>query len=365
MSLDNKNSYFEINICGRRLKKDVEIISQCEDIIEPILSRLNSEESYVAYNYKGNDYNVSVWFKTKTRKRLSTLRNAIIKSRLIIDNSTELQQRGKDEDLSKLLSKMATQPTFVDCNSLRKADYNNRISSQLAASKQSDRYMLFSDIEDPELYTGTDIDILKDKNNWYGWQKKLYEMIFDKRGRIKNAVEREIIFIEDPYGNSGKSTFWKWLYLTNRNEIGILSEATSSQIKANIVGLGDKRLYIIDLPRTESKEGTTGLLNALEALKNGMINTSMYGSTEVLCITPPWIVITGNSMPSGSWTPDRWKVFKIKNNSKKEWVDVSPQRRKLAKEEIILDNKIKKLSKVKKIEQLNRLKKSELALSNM
>ena len=117
--------------------------------------------------------------------------------------------------------------------------------------------------QDVSTYRGEDINILNDKKNWFDWQKKLYDLLFDKNGEFRKAKVREIIFIEDKYGNSGKSTFWKWLYIFHPREIGLLSEASGSQLKANIVKLGARKLYFIDLPRTEGDVGTKPLINTL------------------------------------------------------------------------------------------------------
>lgn len=120
-------------------------------------------------------------------------------------------------------------------------------------------------------YSGADIEVLNDRSNWYEWQKKIYQIIFEDSDTIKQAYHREIIFIVDTIGNSGKSIFWKWLYLKNQRDIGFLSEGRASQIKANIFKLGPKKLYIIDLPRTPAAIGTASLINAIEELKNGMV----------------------------------------------------------------------------------------------
>lgn len=358
MTLNNKNSYFCISVIGNTKpgENESQIISNFEDIVEPTLSKMLADEVHIAKKNKEEgpySWEILLMFRTKNRKRLSVLRNSIRKTNLFLDDEIELTST---DLLFDYQNQKRYGPIAQTQQALTKVEYKNLIN---ALKKQKD-IKFFKDKE-AETYKGKDIEMLNEKRNWYEWQLKLYDMIFDKLDRIKDSVEREIIFIEDPKGNGGKSTFWKWLYIHNQEEIGILSEASTSQLKGTIVNLGEKKLYIVDLPRNNSQQGTTDLLNALESLKNGLINTSMYGSAEILYMAPPWIVITGNSMPSGSWTPDRWKVFEITNN--KDWKDVSLARRSRVKQEIILDNKIKNLSSVKKEIQLNKLLKSQKALS--
>ena len=132
-------------------------------------------------------------------------------------------------------------------------------------------------------------------------------MLFTEHGTYRQADERKIIFIEDLKGKTGKSKFWKYLYSKDSDTIEVLNEATSNQLKSNIVKLGGKKLYIVDLPRTSENgnESYNALMNSIESLKNGIINSSFRGGTGVLITSPPWIVIAGNKMPEGNWTPDR------------------------------------------------------------
>lgn len=108
-----------------------------------------------------------------------------------------------------------------------------------------------------------------------------------------------------------------------------------------------KKVFLIDLPRTED-QSMNGLLNAVEMLKNGLINSSMYGKANVSLMDPPWVIIGGNTqLPMAGFTPDRWKVFEI--NDKKELVDVSKEKQKLAKK-LIRFRAIEKEAELKKLE---------------
>lgn len=354
--MDNKNSFFHIEFrCLNKVNDN--LVSSFEDDMEPILNKMGASPDVFIYTTPEKN-RIGFLFKTSQRKRISLLRNAIKKSiNPIITNEIGYLQDFNNKSI-EFKTSILNKPILELCTALTKSKYINEIEKY----KTDPIYKIYNN---EITYNGNDIKILNDRKNWYPWQIKFYEMKFNKVNKIKDATDREILFIEDINGNCGKSTFWKWLYINHNTDIGILSEASSSQIKANIVGLGTKKLYIIDLPRTQSESGTAGLINALESLKNGMINTSMYGSTDVLCMSPPWIVLTGNSMPLSSWTPDRWKVFSI-NNKTKDWKDISKEKRKEAKEQIIIEQKIQRRKfdlKKKQIEEIDQIiKKSQRVL---
>jgi hypothetical protein len=111
--------------------------------------------------------------------------------------------------------------------------------------------------------------------------------------------------------------------------------------------LNGKKVFLIDLPRTED-QSMNGLLNAIEMLKNGLINSSMYGKANVSLMDPPWVIIGGNSqLPMAGFTPDRLKVFEI--NNKKELVDISKKKQDLAKKLIKYRN-IEKQAELKRLD---------------
>lgn len=326
-----------------------EFITATENFMEPVISQLGKlDDLLIATQKVKRDFDNKVvpergkivyLIRTNQRKRLARIRNLINKN-VTLDHLVE-----SNNGNAKFARNKLSRPSLQACIPLSKTQFEERTLYY----EQHPNYSIRAERDDS--YKGNDIAILHDRNNWYKWQKKLYDTIFDEYDHIRDAVSREIIFIEDPNGNSGKSTFWKWLYTKHSRDIGLLSEASSSQLKANLVRLGVKKLYIVDLPRTSGDVGTAPLINVLESLKNGLLNTSMYGSAEVLRMDPPWIVLTGNSVPSSSWTPDRWTVYTIRAEGRKDWMDVSEIHRKLAREEIELDKKLKILKYEKKVER--------------
>lgn len=299
--------------------------SKMETLMEPVLQLMGANDDVYTVVDKYSQ-EITYLFHVKLRRRLGRLKNLLDKY-ITFESLPKVGLRN--------LKKKAEAPILQSVSFLRKETFEKKLAFFQSHPGQ------FEMRQDASTYRGEDITVLNDKKNWFKWQTKLYELLFDKNGDLRKAKEREIIFIEDKYGNSGKSTFWKWLYVFNHHEIGLLSEASSSQLKANIVKLGPKKLYVIDLPRTEGDVGTKPLVNTLESLKNGVINTSMYGSSDVMIMDPPLIVITGNSMPISSWTPDRWVVYSIDNTKNKDWKDISKERRAAAIKSIDIESRTK------------------------
>ena len=307
--------------------------------MEPVLSKMNA--TYETYSISRvtpkNDNQIQeaiFLFKTNTRKRIGLLRNSLSKNINIVELSNETDDYKKATYLSGR------------CEALTKTEFNTILNN----FKENNDYKIYQENQLNYKYNAKDIEILFDNKNWYKWQKKLYELIFNAQGRIKAADNRKIIFIEDPKGNSGKSSFLKYLYYKYKNDIGLITEGTSAQLKKSIVTQGPKKIYCVDLPRTaDSSIGTSGLSNALESLKNGLITSVMYGGgtdNDQLLITPPWIIVTGNDLSGSTWTPDRWEVYRIRKDL--DWENISDQKRKQAIKEIELIKKEKEIEMIKR-----------------
>lgn len=335
---DNKNSYFMVSL-KRNALCPIKTMEQFEDSMEPVLSKMNA--TYETYSVSRvtteNDEQIQeaiFLFKTNTRKRIGLLRNSLAKNINIVELSNETDDYKKATYLSG------------KCEALTKTEFNTILNK----FKESNDYRIHQENQLNYKYNAKDIEILFDNKNWHKWQKNLYKLLFNAQGRIKPADNRKIIFIEDPKGNSGKSSFLKYLYYKYKNDIGLITEGTSAQLKKSIVTQGAKKIYCVDLPRTaDNSIGTSGLSNALESLKNGLITSVMYGGgteSDQLLITPPWIIVTGNDLSGSTWTPDRWEVYKIRKDL--DWENISDQKRKEAIKEIELIKKERKLEMMKR-----------------
>lgn len=317
---DNKNSYFKVSYKlsdKATLTKDLFEKSKIkiENNLHEMLGKLNASNLHFIEN-DNDDLTFYYLFKTASRKRVGQIRNILDKNMAGFDIQTQAQPLTKSD--------------FVEL--IKKCENN----SSLTVVKENVRY------------TGQDLNIFKDKENWWQWQKDLVEMVFRDDFTVKEAKSREIILIRDRQGNSGKSTFVKYLWLQNSEDIGFLIDGTATQIRAGVVGQQQKKVYFVDLPRTSCSEANmAGLMTALEDVKNGLVHKIMYGSGRSLLFDQvPWVILFSNDLPiGGGFSPDRWKVFDLKTmrniskNSKKDvgWIDISQQMQELAEDKILID----------------------------
>lgn len=346
--MDNKNTYFLIKFLFKndKYKNSLpieQLLLTLEEKLDLFLTNVGAtEETYKIYNL--NEINsIEILFKTKIRKRVGVIKNSIRKIvKPIIE--TELQSfEDYNEKLTYLKDKL-NNPYLETCIGCKKSMFDDRFTLVLT---NTNKYTVKSE---SKLYDGKDIAVFNNKEKYYSWQKTLTNLIFEQHGGFKEAHDREIIFIEDKLGNSGKSSFFKYWYTKHGDDIGILSEATASQLRSNIIKLGKRRLYIIDLPRTESELGVKDLINAIEVLKGGFLNSSFFGRGDTRIMNPPHIIVAGNYLPSGSISPDRWKVLTlIKEKDDITCKETSKEKQKEASEEI--EEKVKRKLLIKKFEK--------------
>jgi len=124
---------------------------------------------------------------------------------------------------------------------------------------------------------------------WHeGRQKKQWQLA------VLKAVEeppdaRTIIWVYDPDGGCGKSTFAGYLRVFKGAELLIPGKGADM---AHDLEPG-KALYVVDVPRTQGEYVPWGFV---EQLKNGVIFKSKYESQRVF-MKPPHVVIFSNALP--------------------------------------------------------------------
>lgn len=353
---DNKYHYFCIKLAydplqSKNLLKlndpaNTDVLLQLEGDIEIFFNRIQAtDESYIV---KFDDF-ILIIFKTFTRRRSGVIKNIFLKN-VKLFNDSEFNSFTKVRQKVYAL-KNGTFPHFQEISPLKKTQFYGLLQDY----QDKTGLILQSNISQ---YDGEDIAVFKNRDNWHTWQKDLFNYLFDENEDFRPPSHREILFIFDPFGNTGKSSFVKWLRITYEQEIGIITEANAQQLRSSLITIGKKSLYIVDLPRTKSKQGVNDVLNILEQVKSGMLQSVMYGRHKEMIFEPVHIVVFGNYVPVGGLSTDRFKTWRLERKTGSEDVikeDISKESQLKAKKEIQTNQLAEELNTFKKDDQLSKL----------
>jgi len=128
--------------------------------------------------------------------------------------------------------------------------------------------------------------------------------------------DRTINWVYNAQGCAGKSKLMKYLRMNKEFDFARVPLGTATQIKTSVISKGPHRIYCVDLPRVRgSDERQQELFSALEEIKNGWVESPMYGKTAELLMMPPHVWIFSNEVPNRQFASrDRWRVHTIDNN---------------------------------------------------
>jgi len=131
-------------------------------------------------------------------------------------------------------------------------------------------------------------------------------------GRVSN--DREIEWIYDPIGNTGKTCFAKYLFIKKKWPyfIGGKGNDILHILTTYVMEKGEPEVILFDFPR--SLEGRISYA-AIESIKNGIWSSGKYEGTCV-AINCPRIIILSNWLPDRSeLSADRWWIREIAEGS--------------------------------------------------
>lgn len=157
---------------------------------------------------------------------------------------------------------------------------------------------------DRKIYMGADLPTVL-----LPWQKKLETYL---AGPVN---PRELIWIYDPEGNSGKSAFCK--YMSFHHGACKLTYGNSGDLLNLVSKKRGMKAYLFDLTRTKpALFSSADLYSAMEDVKNGHFVNTKYETEEVL-MDQPHVVIFSNQQPDcGCVSEDRWTMVTIPETSK-------------------------------------------------
>lgn len=141
--------------------------------------------------------------------------------------------------------------------------------------------------------------------DFYEWERSIYDKL------ITEPDPRKIIWLYDHIGNSGKTTFSKWLY-QNLHGVIVLS-GNASDMKNGIIEYFEVKkelpsIVIMNIPRT--KKGFMSWCG-IEEIKDMFFFSGKYHGGFV-CGKPPALICFANHPPDVKKVSlDRWEIYEI------------------------------------------------------
>lgn len=296
-TVENKSSYFVLELVIDQWKNTNEYKTNLENKADLVLASMTVVDT--CYKFMGDSI-ILYLFKSNNRKRKGQLAKYC---QSFLPEDVKYNIEGINYDSFNVYLQSAKKNTNYKLE--QQPDYLN---------------------DKNDSYEGKDLKRFENAKDWYPWQKQIYDSIFldiDGDTHIKEPDPRHIVSLIDIKGNSGKSSFFKWLSYKYPKHIGRIGYGSASQLRSSVVNIGSKPLYIVDLARSKSKnDHPEDLLSVLEDLKSGFVANAMYGSGKTLLMEPPHIIVSSNyAFNYELLSEDRWEIFEIKDK-KLERIDI-------------------------------------------
>lgn len=127
--------------------------------------------------------------------------------------------------------------------------------------------------------------------------------------------DRSVRWIYNKDGNAGKSKLQK--FLCWKGKATMIPMGTATQLKTAVIAKGPFGAYVCNIGRvTGNQESQKDLFSALEAIKDGFVESAMYGKAQTLFMEPPHVIVFSNDLPDLRLASlDRWKVYEVKDQN--------------------------------------------------
>lgn len=152
------------------------------------------------------------------------------------------------------------------------------------------------------------------------WKYRNLELKPWQGSAVADALEqsdRDITVIWDEEGGKGKTTLGKWL-VANHKGTYIPPMTDGMDFMSMVMAKPEDKLYIFDIPRSESAKQKKGLWSAVEQVKNGYVYDKRYQWREKWINPPMIIVFTNEYPPTDALSYDRWRIYRINGEDELE-----------------------------------------------
>lgn len=136
-----------------------------------------------------------------------------------------------------------------------------------------------------------------------GWQRQLADMVHGD-----SHHPREIRFVVDEVGNSGKSWFTRWAISTVPDKVQVLKVGKRDDLAYAVDET--KSIFLFDVPRTQMEFLQ---YSVLEMLKDQLVFSPKYESGMKVLMSTPMVVVFSNEEPDRTkMSADRYNVTRIR-----------------------------------------------------
>lgn len=122
--------------------------------------------------------------------------------------------------------------------------------------------------------------------------------------KLQEQNDRQILWIYDQIGNTGKSLFIKIL-CTKHNTFMMTNKANDNAFRYNY-----EKYIILDISRDKQEYVSYG---AIEQMKNGLVATGKYEGAQKLFPNPKIIVMANFAPETDKLSEDRWDIYEIRD----------------------------------------------------
>lgn len=141
-------------------------------------------------------------------------------------------------------------------------------------------------------------------------EKKLYAWQTSMLAILKTYEERHIHLVYDKVGNNGKSCFTHYMMCyENAEMLPCLNDI--KDLLRMAYDVGEKDIYIFDMPRAINKDRLFQMYGAIETLKSGFCFDDRYGYRRRLMESPNLCIFTNVLPDLDLMSRDRWKIWCI------------------------------------------------------
>ncbi len=161
-----------------------------------------------------------------------------------------------------------------------------------------------SDFEEPPPLTRQLDNFMK--MSMYPWQETVCQW-------TKELDDRSIKLVIDDLGNAGKSILAEYLeYKGDAYEIPPFR--LMEDIMACVMSVGEKKAYLVDMPRAMKKDKLSEFYSGLESLKNGVCYDKRYSFKKRRMNRPQVIVFTNKPPCYEYMSLDRWEIWRMQDD---------------------------------------------------